>query len=111
MKIRAADTGRDRPARPADHGARPARPADHGARPARPADHGARFDNVGAPHDDEDDEIQDTIDRLSRDIDDGMRSRAFKGGGGDSLDDEGDDPQDDLMESAYWSGRVAATDV
>jgi hypothetical protein len=52
-----------------------------------------------------------TIDRLSRDIDDGMRSRAFTGGG-DSLDDEGgNDPQDDLMESAYWSGRVASTDM
>jgi hypothetical protein len=40
-----------------------------------------------------------------------MRSRAFTSGGGNSLDDDGDDPQDDLMESAYWSGRVAATDM
>ena len=54
----------------------------------------------------EDAEIQETIDRLARDIDDGMRDRAFASGGGDSLDDDGGaDPQDDLMESAYWSNQ------
>ena len=73
---------------------------------------GGRPDNISGDHDDDDnDEIQETIDRLSRDIDDGIRSRAFTSGGGNSLDDDGDDPQDDLMESAYWSGRVAATDM
>jgi hypothetical protein len=72
---------------------------------------GGRPDNISGDHDDDNDEIQETIDRLSRDIDDGMRSRAFTSGGGNSLDDDGDDPQDDLMESAYWSGRVAATDM
>ena len=75
---------------------------------------GGRPDNIAPPAvgarqrappvDAEDAEIQETIDRLARDIDDGMRSRAFTSGGGDSLDDDGGaDPQDDLMERAYWA--------
>ena len=75
------------------------------------SDGGGRPDNISGGYDDDNDEIQETINRLSRDIDDGMRSRAFTSGGGDSLDDDGGDPQDDLMERAYWSGRVAATDM
>jgi len=70
-----------------------------------------RPDNIAPPSrrpvDAEDVEIQDTINRLARDIDGGMRERAFTGGGGDSLDDDdgGADPQDDLMERAYWSNQ------
>jgi hypothetical protein len=81
-------------------------PASRGAPPrARTAT--ARPDNVRArPLDPEDAEIQDTIDRLSRDIDTGTRERAFASGGGDSYADDDGDPQDDLMEAAYWSGRA-----
>lgn len=61
-----------------------------------------RPDNVRSA-DPEDAEIQETIDRLSADIDDNLRSRAFAGGGGDSLDDDGDSFQDDLMERAYYA--------
>jgi hypothetical protein len=63
----------------------------------------------GPPVDDEEAEIQHTIDRLARDIDDNLREAAFSSGGGDSYDDDGSpDPQDDLMEQAYWS-RAADT--
>ena len=76
--------------------------------PPRPPS-SVRPDNIAPPPrrpvDAEDAEIQDTIDRLARDIDDGTRERAFAGGGGDSLDDDGADPQDDLMERAYWSNQ------
>ncbi len=52
-------------------------------------------------------EINDTIDRLARDIDDDTRARAFSSGGGDSLDDDGGaDVQDDLMERAYWQNMA-----
>lgn len=82
---------------PRGGGPRPAGRPDNIAPPAG----GAR---QRAPVDAEDAEIQETIDRLARDIDDGMRSRAFTSGGGDSLDDDGGaDPQDDLMERAYWA--------
>jgi hypothetical protein len=39
-----------------------------------------------------------------------MIDRAFSSQGGDSLDDEGGagDPQDDLMESAYWSNSASS---
>ena len=100
-------------------GARPAAPgAADGARSSITPTTSARPDNI-APSvdpernyksttrvvDAEDAEIQETIDRLARDIDDGMRNLAFTSGGGDSLDDEGGgaDPQDDLMERAYWA--------
>jgi hypothetical protein len=55
--------------------------------------------------DPEDAEIQDTIDRLASDIDVNLRQRAFAGGGGDSLDDDGDGDsfQDDLMERSYYA--------
>jgi hypothetical protein len=95
-------------------GGRPtATTSDARAAPPRPAS-SARPDNVAPPAvrrapahmDAEDAEIQETIDRLARDIDDGMRDRAFASGGGDSLDDDGGaDPQDDLMERAYWSNQ------
>jgi hypothetical protein len=64
-----------------------------------------RPDNVRPARsaDPEEAEIQDTIDRLSADIDDNLRERAFAGGGGDSLDDDGDSFQDDLMERAYYA--------
>lgn len=54
--------------------------------------------------------IEDTIDRLTRDIDSSMRDRAFAAQGGDSYEDDGGDPQDDLMESAFWS-RNAETAI
>ena len=82
-------------------------PAASAAAPSRP-------DNVGsrrsAPIDPDDAEIQDTIDRLARDIDDNTRTMAFSSGGGDSLDDDGgSDIQDDLMERAYYA-NMSSTD-
>lgn len=98
---------------PAPRGPRGAAPRPPGAAPRPPGV--ARPDNLAqgghglaqGGHDlasaSEDAEIQETIDRLARDIDDGMRNLAFSTGGGDSLDDDGGaDPQDDLMERAYW---------
>lgn len=91
----------------------PAR-AEPRAAPPRTTGSG-RPDNVGAlaarprsalagPADEEEAEIQDTIDRLSRDIDTNLRDAAFNSGGGDSYEgDESTDPQDDLMEQAYWA--------
>jgi protein-tyrosine-phosphatase len=86
-------------------------PSARAAPPRAPAS--SRPDNVGRrrPVDDPDDEIQATIDRLARDIDGDTRDRAFASGGGDSLDDDGGyDPQDDLMEKAYWGSRVASSE-
>jgi hypothetical protein len=91
----------------------PAAPASrHAPPPPSPA---SRPDNVSSdrrqptkkpPMDAEDAEIQDTIDRLAGDIDDGLVGRAFSSGGGDSYDDDGHaDPADDLMERAYFGNR------
>lgn len=54
-------------------------------------------------------EIQETINRLALDIDSSIREKAFTASKNDSLD-EGGDPQDDLMERAYWGSRVASSD-
>lgn len=62
-----------------------------------------------APVDEADAEIELTISRLARDIDDSSRKRAFEG----SVpydEDDGANAQDDLMEAAYW-GRSAGTEV
>jgi hypothetical protein len=107
--------------RPDSHPPRPATgrpPATTGDAPPRslhrslpPPHAGGRPDNIAPPrrqraNNDEDAEIQETIDRLARDIDDGTRGLAFSQSGGDSLDDEGGaDPQDDLMERAYWGNQ------
>jgi hypothetical protein len=58
-----------------------------------------------APIDPEDAEIEETISRLSRDLDGSTRQKAFSAGGGDSFADEDGDPHDDLMEAAYWSNN------
>jgi hypothetical protein len=106
-----SDAGRKRPTA----GRPPVAPAGGGDRRAAPPRPPAssRPDNVGrapprpAPVDDADREINDTIDRLARDIDDDTRARAFSSGGGDSLDDDGGaDVQDDLMERAYWQNMA-----
>jgi hypothetical protein len=83
-------------------------PPQSRAAPPRAAPPPGRPDNVARqrPADPYDDEIQDTINRLSQDIDDGTRMAAFAGGGGDSFADEdggGNDAQDDLMERAYYT--------
>jgi hypothetical protein len=78
----------------------------------------SRADNVGAParpsrppRDISDDaEIEDTIDRLAREIDEGTMTQAFSGGGGDSLDDDeggggGNSAQDTYMERAFWANQ------
>jgi hypothetical protein len=97
--------------RPPPAGRPAATTGDVRARPPPPG--GARPDNVGsgaagrraAPSNAEDAEIQETIDRLARDIDE-VRDRAFASGGGDSFEDDGGaDPQDDLMERAYWGNQ------
>jgi hypothetical protein len=76
---------------------------------SRPDNVGTRRQQPQARPDDEDAEIRATIDRLARDIDDNTRTKAFSSGGGDSLDDDGGaDPQDDLMERAYWSNKDSA---
>jgi len=113
-----SEAGRKRPGAPSP-GWPPAAPADardRRAAPPRPAA-SSRPDNVGArparpaPVDPDDAEIQETIDRLARDIDDNVRSKAFAVAGGDSLDDDGGaDIQDDLMERAYYA-NMSATDV
>jgi hypothetical protein len=92
---------------------RPPLPADRRAAPPRPAAP-TRPDNVAPgrrpPADAEEDEIQATIDRLARDIDDEAVTRAHTSAGGDSLGDGDElDPQDDLMERAYYN-RNAETD-
>jgi len=72
----------------------------------------ARPDNVRAPAvrrpvDPEEAEIQETIDRLSRDIDQGFRDRVFNPGDGNVIDDDGDENiKDDLMEAAYWGNQT-----
>jgi hypothetical protein len=80
------------------------------AAPPRPTV-STRPDNVGAARrqvalDPDDAEIQATIDRLARDIDDNVLTRAHSAAGGDSYDDDGGaDIQDDLMERAYWGNQ------
>ena len=116
-----------RPGGPPAHGppARgpPARgPPAHGP-PAHGPPHGpparGRPDNLapprrgpdGGPGDEDDDSgIQETIDRLGRDIDEGVRARAFAGGGGgeDEDLDGGNDPKDDLMERAYYANMASS---
>jgi hypothetical protein len=87
-----------------------ARPDSRAAPPRPPAS--TRPDNVGraprrAPADPDDAEIEATIDRLAQDIDDGVRSKAFSAGGGDSYDDDGGaDVQDDLMERAFYGNQT-----
>lgn len=51
------------------------------------------------------DDAQTTIDRMIRDIDSSSFDRAFSGGGGDSLIEDGGPggSQDNLMERAFWS--------
>ena len=64
-----------------------------------------RSDNIG-----DDDDIQGVINRLAKSIDYETFDEAFSSGGGESLEDgyvdpENTirDPQDDLMEAAYWA--------
>ena len=65
-----------------------------------------------APVDPDEDEIARTIDRLSQDIDEGTRQRAFNSGGGDSFHDEGSsDVQDDLMERAYYANQRSSDEL
>ena len=90
----------------------PSAPDARRAAPPRGAAHPGRPDNVGSarPVDPEDAEIQETIDRLARDIDDNFRSQAFASGGGDSYDDGegGGDFQDDLMEAAFYANQSSS---
>lgn len=85
--------------------------------PARePPRGGPRPNNVGAPapgpgraaRREPPDEISEHILQLSSDIDDGLRERAFAGPGGDSHEDDDGrpDPQDELMEKAYWANQA-----
>ena len=110
-----SDRGRPKP-RPGG-APRPARPEPPGRAAAPPRTAGSgRPDNVAGPEngrrpappvDDEEAEIQETINRLARDIDDNLREAAFSSGGGDSYEDDGGpDPQDDLMEQAYWARAI-----
>lgn len=55
--------------------------------------------------DDDDAEIQKTMAALALDIDSSLRTRAHASGGGDSLEGDVDDPQDDLMERAFWNNH------
>jgi hypothetical protein len=69
-----------------------------------PAQPSMRDDNIARHYSNDDDEINDTIRRLASDINPEMRAKAFASKGGDSLEDDGAaDPQDDLMERAYWA--------
>lgn len=65
----------------------------------------ARVDNIVSV----DTAFQNTVNKLARDIDPEIKARAFSSGGGDSLEGDDADPQDDLMERAYW-GRIDATE-
>jgi len=62
-------------------------------------------DNIDVNEDDA--EIQETINRLAQDIDNTTRERAFTATDGD---EDGPSPQDDLMERAYWGGRISSSD-
>jgi hypothetical protein len=68
-------------------------------------DSSSRLDNIIST----DTVFQDTVNKLARDIDPEIKARAFSSGGGDSLEGDDADPQDDLMERAYW-GRIDATE-
>jgi hypothetical protein len=62
------------------------------------------------PSDDSD--IEDTINRLAREIDSGTLTQAHSGHGGDSLEDDGvpmSSAQDDVMERAYWQNQSSST--
>jgi hypothetical protein len=86
----------------------PARPAASAAHPpaARAPAPGGRGDNVGASRTALDDDVEKLIDRLAGGIDDDLRQKAFASGGGDSYEDDGSaDPQDTLMERAYWGNQ------
>jgi len=108
----AAEAGRKQPAAPSTRRGRPA-PVTSGRRapPARSTAPG-RPDNLGpAPPpslDPYDAEIQNTINRLARDIDDNVRSRAFAPSD-DGVDGD-EDARDDLMERAFYS-NLDATDL
>ncbi|MFA6165789.1 MAG: hypothetical protein WC700_04175 [Gemmatimonadaceae bacterium] len=117
MERREQAMGSRRPPTPGK-GALPAPPPPRreavGAPPRRAdnvASVGAAPPRRAAPVDPYDAEIQETIDRLSRDLDDGLRSTAFSQGGGDSLEDEeggASSAQDELMERAYYSNMSSS---
>lgn len=58
------------------------------------------------PDDQDNDEIQGTIDRLSRDIDSSLRAKAFS----TTNDEDGENAQDDLMEQAFYA-NVSSSDM
>jgi hypothetical protein len=66
-----------------------------------------RRDNVARRMDAEDEEINDTINRLAQDIDDNLHKKAFSETDGDS-GEGGESVQDELMERAYFSNHVSS---
>jgi hypothetical protein len=73
-------------------------------------DSAPRRDNVARKMDAEDEEINDTINRLSQDIDDNLHKKAFSEADGDS-GEGGDSVQDELMERAFYSNHASSDNL
>lgn len=102
MERREASAATQRP-RP---GARTTQSTSSRRTPPQKSSSSSRPDNVGRgpPTDPDDLEIQATIDRLARDIDDNTYTAAFESGGGDSFEDGGDS-QDEFMERSFYANQ------
>lgn len=68
----------------------------------------ARPGNVAPPDDPEEASFTDLLDRLSRDIDDNVRTQAFAATDADDDDDGRPNPQDDLMERSFYANQVSS---
>jgi hypothetical protein len=83
-------------------------PPERGGRGGVPRAPAARAGNVAPPDDPEEASFTDLLDRLSRDIDDNVRTQAFAATDADDDDSGRPNPQDDLMERSFYANQVSS---